>query len=337
MEEWCRKIKQNSLAMLFLLTGAVFLFLKYLCPLLSPILTAMLFVTVFGPLLKKMKKRLHINRQIGAVLLLILALGILSGLLWLLWSWLWNNLPDLMKKVESWRGMLPDWAAYVCDNLWKTVRAGETQIEKGIVSYCIRYAGKAALLGGYLVTFLIATVLLAKDYDELMNRLLDREDCHLLLEVVCGVIRYIATYVKAQGVIMTVIAAICAVGLVMAGVRQGILWGLLAGLLDALPFIGTGVVLLPLAVFQFLEENIWSGICCILVYIICIFMREILEPRLIGRRIGVRPIVVLISLYVGIRLFGMAGIIKGPLGFIIIWETFQHRKEENAAGGSDPS
>lgn len=323
--------------MLFLLTGTVYLFLKYLCPLLSPILTAMLFVTVFGPLLKKMKKRLHINRQIGAVLLLILALGILSGLLWLLWSWLWTNLPDLMRKVESWKGLLPDWAAYVCDNLWKTVRAGETQIEKGIISYCIRYAGKAALLGGYLVTFLIATVLLAKDYDELMNRLLDREDCHLLLEVVCGVIRYIATYVKAQGVIMTVIAAVCAVGLLMAGIRQGILWGLLAGLLDALPFIGTGVVLLPLAVFQLLEENIWSGICCILVYIICIFTRQILEPRLIGRRIGVRPIVVLISLYVGIRLFGVAGIIKGPLGFIIIWETFQHRREENAAGGSDPS
>lgn len=328
MEEWCRKIKQNSLAMLFLLTGAVYLFLRYLCPLLSPILTAMLFVTIFGPLLKNMKQKLHINRQIGAILLLILALGILTGLLWLLGGWMWSNLPDLIKKVESWREMLPGWMMDMCGNLWKTVRAGEAQLEKGVVSFCIRYAGKAAALGGYLVTFLIATVLLAKDYDELMNRLLDREDCHLLLEVICGVIRYIATYVKAQGMIMLVIAAVCAVGLVVAGVPQGILWGLLAGLLDALPFIGTGVVLLPLAVYQFLESHIWSSVCCVLVYLACIFLREILEPRLIGRRIGVRPVVVLISLYVGIRLFGIAGIIKGPLGFIIIWETFQHRRAE---------
>ncbi|MBO4290438.1 MAG: AI-2E family transporter, partial [Lachnospiraceae bacterium] len=46
-------------------------------------------------------------------------------------------------------------------------------------------------------------------------------------------------------------------------------------------------------------------------------------PRLIGRKIGVRPIFVLISLYAGIRLFGMSGILKGPLGFLIVWEIWK--------------
>ena len=48
-----------------------------------------------------------------------------------------------------------------------------------------------------------------------------------------------------------------------------------------------------------------------------------MEPRLIGRKIGVSPIAVLVSLYAGIRLFGVWGIIKGPLGFVLIYETYR--------------
>lgn len=323
MEEWCRKIKQNSVVKLLLLIGAVYFFLKYLSPLLSPVLVAMLFVTIFGPLLKKMKAKFHIHRQVGAVLLLAAALGVLTVILWLLGNWMWKSFPDLLQKVESWKNVLPQWAFGMYDNFLKSLKSGEAQIEKGLVSLCIRYTGKAAILGGYLVTFVIAVALLAKDYDELMNRLLDREDCHLLLEVICSVIRYIATYVKAQGVIMLLITVMCAVTLWVSGVRQGIFWGLLAGLLDALPFIGTGIILVPLTVLQFLDGKIWRALICVLLYIVCIFVRQILEPKLIGRKIGVNPIVVLISLYVGIRLFGLAGIIKGPLGFIIVWEIWQ--------------
>ena len=60
----------------------------------------------------------------------------------------------------------------------------------------------------------------------------------------------------------------------------------------------------------------------VIIYVVCIFLREILEPKLIGRKIGVTPIAVLVSLYAGIQLFGISGIIKGPLGFIIIYQTY---------------
>ena len=98
--------------------------------------------------------------------------------------------------------------------------------------------------------------------------------------------------------------------------------GILAGILDALPFIGTGIVLVPLGVFQILEEIFGRAFVCGVLYVVCIFLREILEPRLIGRKIGVSPIAVLVSLYAGIRLFGVWGIIKGPLGFVLIYETY---------------
>ena len=321
MEDLFQKLKCNSAVILLLLTGAVFLFLKYLSPLLSPVIVAMLFVTIFGPLLQKLQK-LHLHRQVGAALLLIAACMMIAGLGWLLFKWIWNGFPRLMEMAEDWKDALPRWADGWLDFGMAELKKGTMDLEKGLLGGAIKYTGKVAALGGYLVTFLIATILLAKDYDEMMNRLLEREDCHVLLSVVCSVIKYIATYMKAQGVIMSVIALLCALTLSLVGIPQGVLWGILAGLLDALPFIGTGVVLTPLGVTQILEGKIWVAVICAILYVSCIFIREILEPKLIGQKMGIRPIFVLLSLYAGIRLFGVSGIIKGPLGFIIIWETW---------------
>ena len=322
------KIRQNSLIMLLLLAGAVFLFLKFLEPLLSPVLAAMLFVTIFGPLLQKMQK-LHLHRQVGAVLVLLLALAIFGLLLWALCHFLWSEYPSFLSQAEKWKEQLPGWADGWVELALSELRKSAATLERGMLGGALHYAGKAAAIGGYLITFLIAVVLLAKDYDEFMNRLLAREDCHVLLSVICGVIRYLATYVKAQGVIMTVIAGLCALSLSLLGVARGALWGLLAGVLDALPFIGTGVVLVPLALLHLLEGKTGTAIAIACLYLACILLREMLEPKLIGKRMGIRPIFVLLSLYAGIRLFGLAGIIKGPLGFIILWTAHHHLHPHN--------
>lgn len=322
MEALLKKISHNSVVILLLLTGAVFLFLRFLAPLLSPILVAMIFVTIFGPLLQKLQK-LHLRRQLGAILLLLVALAMLVGILFLLCRWAWNGFPQMLVFAEEWKQKLPAWADGWVDLGISELKRSATDLEKGLLGGALRHARKFASAGGYLVTFLIAVILLAKDYDEVMNRLLEREDCRLLLSVICGVIRYLATYVKAQTVIMAVIAGICGATLSFAKVPQGALFGLLAGALDALPFIGTGVVLVPLGIFYGLEGRLGVSVTCAVLYVTCILLREMMEPRLIGKRIGVRPIFILISIYVGIRLFGVAGIIKGPLGFVIIWETWQ--------------
>ncbi len=338
VEKWLK----NKVVILLLILGAVYFFLMYLTPLVSPILTAMIFVTIFGPLLKKIQAKLHIHRQVGAVALLVVAGLFLGVLLWVLVSWIMSSLPQWVEGLgvlEEQLIILVDGGCDVLENLigidsgylenmiLEKIREGMTALGKqavpGMLSQSLGYARVLAEVGGFLVTFIIATVLLAKDYDEIMNRLLDREECHVLLEVICGIIRYIATFVKAQIVIMSVIALLAAVTLGITGIRHGALWGILAGVLDALPFIGTGIVLVPLAVVQIFEGSYARAVACILLYVACIFLREILEPRLIGKRVGVPAIAVLLSLYVGIQLFGAWGIIKGPLGFILIYETYK--------------
>lgn len=335
------KLKYNRTLILLLLTGAVYFFLKRIAPLTAPVLLAMLFVTIFGSLLQKMQGKLRIHRQVGAVLLLLFACGILGILVWVLFSWMIGSLPDWVGGLDSIEEELAGVIHRICAVVGKTISVDEAYLEgtlllqvqkwidyvqlellPGLLSQSLEYAGLVAAAGGFLVTFLIATVLLAKDYDDIMNRLLDREECHVFLEVICGVIRYLATFVRAQVIIMTVISLLSAAALSLCRIRHGVLWGVLAGLLDALPFIGTGIVLIPIAIQQFFSAKYWQAAVCVLLYVLCIFIRELLEPRLIGRRVGVHPVIILASIYAGIKLFGLWGIIGGPLGFVIIWQAY---------------
>lgn len=336
------KIKQNKIITLLLITAVVYFFLQYLTPLFSPILVAMLFVTIFGPFLKSLQARFHIHRQVGAVLLLILGCGLVVVLIWVLFSWIVGSLPEWVSQLEAVEQELQELIQKGSTSIGELLGIDDEYLESmllarlgewmdylqesgaaGMLSGSLQYLRKIALMGGFLVTFVIAAVLLAKDYDRIMNNLLDREEFHVLLEVICGIIRYIATFVKAQVVIMSVISLVAGVTLGLCGIRQGVLWGILAGLLDALPFIGTGIVLLPLALLQLFQGCYGRALICLALYAVCVFLREMLEPRLIGKRMGISPIAVLTAVYAGIRLFGLWGIIKGPLGFMIIYQSWQ--------------
>lgn len=335
------RIRENRAIILLLLTGAVYFFLKAIVPLTAPVLVAMLFVTIFGPLLQKMQAKLRLHRQVGAVLLLLLACAFVAVLAWVLFSWIVSSLPDWVKGLDSLEAQLSVILHEICMAAGKALKMDSGYLEQtvfsrvqesidyfqqqllpGVLSQSLEYAKVLASLGGFLVIFVIATVLLAKDYDDIMNRLLDKEECHVYLEIICGIIRYIATFVKAQIIIMSIIGTLAAAALGISGIRHGILWGLLAGILDALPFIGTGIVLVPLAIQQLFYGSYGRAAVCVIVYIMCIFIREWLEPKLIGKKIGVSPIAILLSIYAGVRLFGIWGIIEGPLGFIIIYQCF---------------
>lgn len=335
------KIVKNKLILLLLLTGVVFFFLKIITPLTAPILLAMLFVTIFGPLLQKWQSRLHLHRQIGVIILLLFAGSILGMLIWVLFSWIVGSLPNWMGGLDTFGQEMAGYVHEICQLVEQTMGIDGRYLEQMILtglqegidyfqleflpemlSQSLEYVKMFAAIGGFLITFLIATVLLAKDYDEIMNQLLDREECHVFLEVICGIIRYIATFVKAQIIIMSVIGILSATVLGISGIRHGIMWGLLAGILDALPFVGTGIVLIPLGIQQLFYGYYGKAAVCLLLYIACIFLREMLEPRLIGRRIGVPAIAILLSIYAGIRLFGIWGIVGGPLGFIIIQQSY---------------
>lgn len=343
------KIKKQKTVTLLILVGAVYFFLKFLSPLFAPLLVAMLFVTIFGPLLKKIQKKFHVHRQIGATVLLLIAGSLITVLLWLLFSWIVGSLPELTQKLDTLEQHLGESVHGICVSVGHALGTDSTYLEtlllgcleqgidylqkdalSGVLSQSLEYAGKIAGAAVFLATFVISAVLLAKDYDRIMNWLIEREECHVFLEVICGVIRYIATFVKAQLLIMAANGALAAFVLAVTGIENGALWGLLAGFLDVFPFVGTGIVLIPLALAQLSYGHPGQAAVCVILLACCAFLREILEPRLIGKRVGIPALAVLAGVYAGIQLFGVWGIIKGPLGFMIIYRIWYSLYRKNS-------
>ena len=109
--------------------------------------------------------------------------------------------------------------------------------------------------------------------------------------------------------------------------------GALIAVVDALPVLGSGTVLLPWAAVSLLRGSGGLALGLTVTYAAAAFARSALEPRLLGRQIGLPPLLTLLSLYAGYRLFGLAGMILLPLAVLLakqVWEL-----AEGNGGGID--
>ena len=213
------------------------------------------------------------------------------------------------------------------------------------------YVRKLISAAAFLGVGFIASLLLCRDYDSLMRNLgqnggrereqddggkwktdsAEKPESRLLTAVIAAaerILSLVLEYVKAQALILLVIMAIASAGLWLGKVGNAFVLGFFAGILDALPFIGTGVILLPTALWQLICGRAGTALWCLAVYICCVGARELLEPKLMGKRTGVYPVFMLLSVYAGVKLFGLSGILKGPLSLVVLMELFGKREEE---------
>ena len=163
---------------------------------------------------------------------------------------------------------------------------------------------------------MIAAFWLCKDYARFSEWMKKSE----IWENIDRILRMTGGYCRAQLKILVIISGITVVGLWIGKVRNGLWIGLLAGILDALPMIGTGIVLIPTAIWQLLNENPQGAAFASVTYVACIAARELLEPRLLGAQIGLPPVLMLLSVYAGVKVFGAGGIFLGPLYTVLYTE-----------------
>ncbi len=309
-----------------MITGVVlslllFLFLKYIFPLLSPFLLAYLTVYSVYPFLYKLEQKWKINKTVTMFFVLgILVVVLLAGL-WILAAFSGKSVEELLPVILQWKDRLfvTSGSAFFQDLL--------PELLKNTVSYVQKLFPAIAYIGIYL----IATILMAKDFDGLMTKVHGIGALDTFMEIVNTILRTTGMYLKAQFILILIIMAICVGGFFCIGISSPILLGVLTGIMDALPFIGTGIILIPAALLFFLEGEVVRGIVCLALYIICVVARELLEPRLVGKGLGIFPVFLLISIYAGMKLFGISGIIKGPLAIVLyknIWNVLFKAKEK---------
>lgn len=335
-------IFDNKYIVLLLIIGAVYFFLRFISPLLTPIIIAGMFLTLCYPTFDDIQKKTRIKKQYLASAILLLICGVLIILVWIGGSFLVQKIPQWIANIDNVQDEIQIFITQCSEGIGNLIGVNvggltqilveqinlfvenfQAQVLPHIIGESWIYIKQIISIIAVLAVTMIATVLLAKDYDAILSWTGAQAESRVVLEIVLKVIRYIATFLKAQVTIMFCIASLCVIVLLLAGVENAALFGILAGLLDALPFIGTGIVLLPLALFQIFLGSYWKALICVILYICCVLLREFMEPKLIGQKVGVYPIAILMAIYAGLQLFGLWGIVKGPVGFVIIKQTFE--------------
>ena len=122
----------------------------------------------------------------------------------------------------------------------------------------------------------------------------------------------------AQLKLMAVTFGVLSIAFLLLRVRSGILWAAVVALLDALPALGTGVILVPWSLVCFLQGSHARGLGLLGAYAVAAILRSVLEPKLVGKQLGLDPLVTLVALYAGFRLWGLPGMILAPLLAVII-------------------
>jgi len=319
----------------------VYVFMKYLLPVLSPFLVGWILSLIVYPLAVKISsypfaQKLRLSKDVMGCALILILVGIVFLILWGLMALCMDQVPGWVAAVpaieDGFNGILEDCCSTIeratgilaqdskvylqgqIESIVKALDGNRLQIMNqaaGSMKKCI------VIVSGIMLS-IISAILFIKDLDVFKNALepfsLYRKIRHVLLEMV----KAVRMYLKAQLRIMGIVILLCILGFYLLGNKSFLLWGICAGILDALPVLGTGIVLIPWAISMLIQGKTTLALGYLLLYIVCSCTRQFLEPKWIGKELGVYPIVILAAIYLGIVVYGGMGFILGPASALLI-------------------
>ena len=115
----------------------------------------------------------------------------------------------------------------------------------------------------------------------------------------------------------------CLVGLLLLRSPYALLLSVVISLIDALPFFGSGFILCPGAVIYLVMGEPYIALGYVIIYLCVNSIRQILQPKILGTQIGLHPLWILISMYVGLKCIGLLGMIIGPILAVLLKAIYQ--------------
>ncbi len=125
-------------------------------------------------------------------------------------------------------------------------------------------------------------------------------------------------YIRGQFLLISMTCLIVLIGFLFLDIKYPITTALIIAFVDLIPYLGTGLIFLPWIAYSFLtgDTQLASGIA--ILYCIVLIQRQVFEPRVLSASIGIEPLAMLISIFIGFQLFQLAGLFIGPVLFILV-------------------
>jgi len=342
------------------IAAALWLVLKYALGAVMPFIFAALIAGIVASPAKKIAQKTHLSKKLVSFVLVLLLFFAASALIYLVISRLAFELSSLVDQLSSDPELIERTVSEIIDRFnakgskWgflqslldsdtlknlgidirETISSAISSIASSLATFASGF-GMRAISGVpsfllSLIVFFIAAFYFATDAGTISQGLasiLPEKWQKKLPSLKLKLIKTLVGYLKAYLLIMLITFLEVFVGLSVLSVDYAFILAMIIAVVDLLPILGTGTVLVPWSIFAFICSDIALGIGLLVLYGVTIVVRQIVEPKIIGKAVGLHPLATLASVYIGLELLGFAGIFIGP---IIV--MFLFRRDTKAAG-----
>lgn len=316
----------------------VWLTLQFFLPITLPFLLGGGLALAAEPVVRLLHKKLHLPRPAAAGIGVTAAFFLITTLILLVFAVIFRELgilAEFLPNLESTArtgmdalrhallGLIARLPFSVRDILTRNVTeffSGSSQMLDRAFRYTLNLAGgflknvpgSAMVLGTGIISSYMISAKFPRIRDWILKKLLN-ERLRPVLTALKSMKEALLGWLKAQLKLMLVSWVILTLGFVLLRIPFAPLWALLVSLVDAFPVLGTGTVLLPWALVCFLQSETARAIGLLGIYAVVSLTRSMLEPKLVGRHLGLDPLATLVALYAGYRLWGFGGMLLAPM------------------------
>ncbi len=308
------------------LAAAAVLLLPKVMELAAPFIIGFLIYLLCRKTVTRLEKT-GISRGVGAFFSLAFALSVAAAVCALAFTAVYNEsgrLPVLYQKAVSVEINSP-----LVRKFFDSVRGELNELIKELSVMVLSWAGNLPAVLMILLFSILSAFFFLKDEKKIINIMFNiwgngfLENILRLKETVCGAL---SGYIRAQLILMTITFLILSVFFVLFKVKYALLIAFGTAFIDAIPVFGTGCILLPWALWQFLFGSRSLAFALTALYGVCSLVRQILEPKIISSHIGLHPLLTLAGVFIGFKLFGIAGLILGPVAILVFVTYIQNRQ-----------
>ena len=347
MSYWTRVLK-NILYVILILLGlyiALELSIFYM-----PFLIAFIISLMIEPAIKKIMKKTHLTRRTSSIIIFFLvSVIIIGGLAWLLIT-LFSESSSLLQSLNDYFDKLyvqfqnlinyfdfdnihlSDEILEVIQNSTGDFLTTASDWLRNILNNLINFVTSIPSIAICIGITVIALYFICVDKIYILDQIehhLPRLWVKKISVHLKELIQTLGGYLKAEATLILVSFIISLIGLYILqivgfNIQYPLLMALFIGFVDALPILGSGTVMIPWAIICALNGDINLGIAIIVLLIIMSVVRQVLEPKLVSKNIGVHPIFTLIAMYTGFKVIGIIGLLVGPIVLIIVKNIFSN-------------
>ena len=327
---------------------------SYVLPVLVPFLIAFVIAALLNKPIQALSSALRLRRSLVSVVLVLMFYLVVGGLLFWVSTLVlsaaaqtFSLLPGFFERTVFpmldriirdtevlFSSMDPAFTAMVEDNaaaLLSSMHSGILHLSNSILSAIADVVALVPSLFMKTVITIIVTFFLAADYEMIRTFVKEhipekKADTFSKLQKFLG--HTLPRFILNYALIFSLTFVELAIGLTLLQVPAGIFVAMVIAVLDILPILGTGGVLIPWAIISLIMGNYFLGIGIFVLYVVITVIRNIVEPKLIGKQMGLHPVVTLASMLVGLRLFGILGLFGMPV-LLSFLKKLHEEKEEN--------